>query len=187
MTKICTQCGDEKPLVEFYKHKGCVDGRVGQCIKCQLIKAQAYYCANKERLNIRNNKYNNSHKKQLSAQKKVYYQANKERENARVRAYQKDNREKYLKRKEEYYTTHKTQISNKEKAKGKIKRERLATGYIKKLLVQRTALKHGDIPDEMARVHRTILQFKRYLRSIESGKDQKGNQGACKESRRCVG
>ena len=173
MTKICTQCGEEKPLVEFYKHKRCVDGRVGQCKKCHAINVQAYYYANKEHLNIQKKKYAISHKKHLSAKRKVYYQANKERIIARGLAWEKNNREKYLKRKKEYYTTHKTQISNKEKAKRKIECERLATGYIKKLLVQRTALKHGDIPDWYVEKYRNYMILKRKnndKRKVEQGR-----------------
>ncbi len=34
LTKICIRCGDELPLVEFYKHKQMADGHLNKCKKC---------------------------------------------------------------------------------------------------------------------------------------------------------
>lgn len=32
--KVCFRCGVEKPLTEFYKHKGMADGHLGKCKTC---------------------------------------------------------------------------------------------------------------------------------------------------------
>lgn len=34
--KVCNNCGEEKPLTEFYKHSGCKDGHMNQCKSCKL-------------------------------------------------------------------------------------------------------------------------------------------------------
>jgi hypothetical protein len=40
--KKCNLCQKHKPLSEYYKHKGCVDGHVGQCKSCHTQKSNAY-------------------------------------------------------------------------------------------------------------------------------------------------
>jgi hypothetical protein len=35
-TKTCKKCGETKPLSEFYKAAGCVDGHRGECKKCTV-------------------------------------------------------------------------------------------------------------------------------------------------------
>lgn len=34
-TKVCSRCGRELPLTEFYKNDSCADGHIGQCKKCK--------------------------------------------------------------------------------------------------------------------------------------------------------
>jgi hypothetical protein len=46
--KRCKVCGEVKPLDEFYKAAGCVDGRRGECRSCFQAKAVARAEANPE-------------------------------------------------------------------------------------------------------------------------------------------
>lgn len=34
-TKVCSHCGRELPITEFYTSKTCKDGHAGQCKKCR--------------------------------------------------------------------------------------------------------------------------------------------------------
>lgn len=43
-TKVCSRCGRELPISEFYKSPRCADGHVGQCKRCKYEVA-------KERIN----------------------------------------------------------------------------------------------------------------------------------------
>ncbi len=45
-TKVCWVCGETKPIGEFYKAKGCVDGRRGDCRTCFQAARKAYRLAN---------------------------------------------------------------------------------------------------------------------------------------------
>ena len=46
--KHCNVCGELKPLDEFYKAPGCVDGHRGDCRACFQAKAVARSLANPE-------------------------------------------------------------------------------------------------------------------------------------------
>jgi hypothetical protein len=65
-TKVCSKCGQEKPLDEFYPARGMRDGRRSDCKVCNI------------------------------AAKKERYRRDPELAKARVRAWQQANRERYL-------------------------------------------------------------------------------------------
>ncbi len=44
MTKLCSKCGEEKPVIDFYRQKGGKDGLRAACKKC-FIKANTEYRA----------------------------------------------------------------------------------------------------------------------------------------------
>ncbi len=43
VTKICNDCGKDKPLTEFYKRALVKDGRTSYCIDCIRIRGQESY------------------------------------------------------------------------------------------------------------------------------------------------
>jgi len=87
-TKICTKCGENKELTEFYKRKQSEDGLRSACKTCArayrqankttiLAYASEYYQANKEAIITKNTEYYETNKVELAAQKAEYYQTNK--------------------------------------------------------------------------------------------------------------
>ena len=42
-TKKCSNCGEVKPLTEFYKNKGMKDGYQYECKKCNSERYKEYY------------------------------------------------------------------------------------------------------------------------------------------------
>ena len=48
--KVCTKCGIEKPLSEFYKHKGCCLGIDSQCKKCKETARVIWRKKNKKKV-----------------------------------------------------------------------------------------------------------------------------------------
>lgn len=42
-TKVCSRCGQEKPLTEFSPNKTCKDGHIGQCKKCNAEYKRKWY------------------------------------------------------------------------------------------------------------------------------------------------
>lgn len=45
-TKVCFKCVTEKPLSEFYKHKGMPDGHLGKCKECTKKDVREKYAEN---------------------------------------------------------------------------------------------------------------------------------------------
>lgn len=42
-TKVCSRCGQEKPLAEFAPNKKCKDGHIGRCKKCCAEYQKIWY------------------------------------------------------------------------------------------------------------------------------------------------
>jgi len=47
-TKVCTKCGEEKELREFYRREGSSDGRRTDCKECCSKNKRKYYENNRE-------------------------------------------------------------------------------------------------------------------------------------------
>ena len=143
-TKICSKCGEEKPLGEFYKNNSSKDGLYAYCKEC----------SRKEHLNfIRNNpdkhkKYKKKFKEEnLDWQEKYnkkYYQTHKKRHKEMAVLWVKKNPEKvkeiYLKR-----------VSN------------CTTYYIKRLL-KLNGFKKEQITPELIELKRMIIKTKRKIK-----------------------
>ena len=46
--KICTKCGEWKPLEEYHKNKNCKDGRLSTCRECKKEQNKQWNKNNKE-------------------------------------------------------------------------------------------------------------------------------------------
>lgn len=71
-TKICSKCGRELPLSEFYKNKTTKDGASYWCKKCNKKDSRRYYAANKEKIAERNRKYGTENKGKLAEYRRKY-------------------------------------------------------------------------------------------------------------------
>lgn len=41
--KICIRCGEEKPITEYYQHKGMADGHLNVCKECVKARIRKYW------------------------------------------------------------------------------------------------------------------------------------------------
>jgi hypothetical protein len=73
--KICKVCKTIKPIVDFYKHKQMLGGRLNICKKCHNLNAKINRLKNLERHREYDRKRRTSKKRIL--QKKSYYQSEK--------------------------------------------------------------------------------------------------------------
>ena len=107
-TKVCTKCGRELPLSDFYNNKSKKDGKASDCKYCYK-------------------EYNEANKEKIKEKRKEYYEKNKEK----FKEYYKNNEdhhkkyyEKNKERKKEYYENNKEKIKGYQKEYGKEYRKR---------------------------------------------------------------
>ena len=111
-TKVCTKCGRELPLSDFYNNKSKKDGKTSECKYCY----KEYSDANKEKIKDYKKEYNKEYYEKNKERKKEYKEKNKEK----FREYQKEYYENNKERRKEYDKEYRE--NNKEKLKEYIKK-----------------------------------------------------------------
>jgi len=94
--KTCTQCGETKPLTDYYAHKTNRDGRQGKCKNCIRANRRAWREANLERDLASKRAWREANPERQRANNRAWYAANPERRRAHTRAWQKANPERHL-------------------------------------------------------------------------------------------
>lgn len=98
--KVCTRCGDSKPVGEFYKDQSRADGRTAGCKLCIRNASRQYYRNNREkyREHYRNNRerciqytrnYQEKNKDAVREAKRLYRAAHRDDRIAYNRQYRK--------------------------------------------------------------------------------------------------
>jgi hypothetical protein len=101
--KVCSKCGSEKTLDEFYKQKNGYLGRRADCKVCSISKTKQwklkvpnydkeYRLKNRERINRTSLKYYYKHQNDCQEKGRVYYENNKTVLNEYSRNYYKKNK-----------------------------------------------------------------------------------------------
>lgn len=63
-TKKCIECGETKPLSDYYRNCGTKDGRINRCKTCQAPRTRAWNRANRDRLRESNRRYRERNREQ---------------------------------------------------------------------------------------------------------------------------
>jgi hypothetical protein len=104
-TKVCTKCGAEKPLTEFYRKKN--KNPVGACRQCCLDRNKANYEAHRQDRCAKQKIYSDSHREEKKAARRARYIAHREEILAKDRAYRKEHGEEVRARNRAYNKTRK--------------------------------------------------------------------------------
>jgi len=139
-TKICTICGEEKNLSEFYRHIGAKDGYFNECKKCICIKKKTPEFREKNRIRIKELRAKYPEKYRERAKK--WYRANPERYREKNTRYRTAHREEYKLMLRRYI-------------------ENLTDGYVSRVMGKRA----GELTPEVLESKRLIMQLKRELKS----------------------
>ena len=90
--KTCTNCGETKPLADYYKHAHCKMGVHPECKACFLERDRARRARDREKIRERD---------------RERYRANPEPKKTRARAYYAANREEQITKRREHYAANK--------------------------------------------------------------------------------
>lgn len=110
-TKVCSKCGVEKPIDEFYKDKHRKDGVRADCKSCVCKRQKKYGDNHKEERKEYNKEYNETHKEEL----KLYRETNKEEISEYAKEYNITHRVEKAKNYNKYYNNNKAKIREYEK------------------------------------------------------------------------
>ena len=170
-TKICSKCGRELPLSEFYKSKGYKYGIGSRCKKCTVEYHRKYRIENKERIAERDRKYRAENKGKIAERDRKYYAANKEKIAERKRKYRAENKEKIAEYRRKYYAENKEKIAERDRRYRAANKEKIAERdrkYQKELyahyIIARLRDQHIPINETTIELQRNRLLLKRYIR-----------------------
>lgn len=92
-SKVCTKCGEDKPLSEFRDRKDSKDGKRNNCRICQSNYNKVYNEANADYRTSQRKAFYSENQKRLLDIRKEYYASNKELIIQRKRSYERFKRE----------------------------------------------------------------------------------------------
>lgn len=98
ITKICTKCGKEKLITDFYIKTKSKDGYRPNCKECCIKYSKVYNTENKEKISEKKKIYH----KLIENKRKQYYIENKEEISEKQKIYNIENKEKISKKKKIY-------------------------------------------------------------------------------------
>ena len=124
-TKICTKCGIEKELSEFYRRKKSIDGLCPYCKLCIKKERSIYHQKNKNKIKLKNKKYRENNKEKLEEYRKKYYKKNRERILKNKKIYNKQHKEERSKQLKIYYKNNKKKLLKKLKIYRENNKEKL--------------------------------------------------------------
>lgn len=120
-SKVCTKCGEEKLLDEFWSSKRAKDGKLSKCKDClkkwrneHADEIEKWREEHKDKLKtyreIYNKKYNKEHKEQKKISSKKHYLQNKEKIINRAKIYYSDHKKEKKEYIKKYQEEHKDEL-----------------------------------------------------------------------------
>ena len=93
-TKMCTKCGGEKSLDDFYRRSDYPSSYTSHCKECILSRQRSHYNKNKEHKLKSNRAWHHANKEKISARKRTYRQNNKARISQKGKEWYRNNKER---------------------------------------------------------------------------------------------
>ncbi len=105
--KVCSKCGEIKPIFKFSVDKRNLDGRIGVCKKCRSREYLRYYYQNRDRILIQSKEHQKTSKRDRSIYFKNYREKHKEQLKKKAGKWYLENKEAIKERNLEFYQEHK--------------------------------------------------------------------------------
>ena len=87
--KVCTKCGERKPLADYYPMKGMRDGHRNDCIECNKAAKKARHAANPEPHRERVRQWAKDNSERVAEYQREYRKRDDVKRRARAAYYQK--------------------------------------------------------------------------------------------------
>ena len=100
--KICSECGFEKELINFYKDKKVADGYCSRCTDCENMRTSEYYEKNRDKISVKSHNRYIENIEKYKIRSDIYYKNNPYKKRKKNITWYKNNRLKrnlYVKRK----------------------------------------------------------------------------------------
>lgn len=104
--KICSKCGETKPIFKFSMEKRNLNGRTNICKACKIKEYLKYYYQNRERTLLKCKEYRDTNKGRRSMYYKKYQEDHKKQLKKNARKWYKKNRKRIKERNLQYYQEH---------------------------------------------------------------------------------
>lgn len=122
-SKICTKCGIEKPLSEFYNRKQTKDGKRSACKDCINFSNKKWINENREKYSQYQRKYLKENKEHFAGLRKKYRKENPERYSEYGKKHYCENREKRILKSRNWYLKNKDKVVKRTIKRNKKKRK----------------------------------------------------------------
>ena len=187
-TKICTKCGEEKPLSEFYKTVKRGKAHIkAECKKCNNLRSKKQYwddpeLARKrgrdygkkvtsekgdtwEKRKILSNKHREKNKEKIKKQLRKHYLDNKDKICERARLHRLENKDKIKERVKKSRERNNDEHLKKERKRNNKYTLELSDCYIRNLLREKSGITTDQINNhpELVEQRRAIIQLKRAI------------------------
>lgn len=94
LTKICTKCGERKPIDSFYKKEKCRFGVMSSCKVCVYKQVRKWREDNPEKMLEINRNWNKNNCEKIKKKSRKWYKNNSEKACEKSRKYRKENSDK---------------------------------------------------------------------------------------------
>ena len=83
--KICSKCGIEKDLNDFYKRKDTKDGLRSDCKECKDLVSKKYHENHKEEIDLYQKNYKVENEEKIKENNRINYDINKKEIREKIR------------------------------------------------------------------------------------------------------
>jgi len=96
--KVCSKCGETKPIFKFSVEMRNISGRTNICKACKILEYLKYYYQNREKILIKCKEYRDNDKVNRSAYSKKYQKDHKKKLKKLAKKWYKKNRKRIKER-----------------------------------------------------------------------------------------
>jgi hypothetical protein len=118
-TKVCSKCGEIKPITEFTKNKNSKDGLKCMCKSCAVILGRKYRKDHADKKKETCSNYRKNNKEKIKEQSKKYYKRTKEERKKYNQKWHQENKAKHRAKIKEWIDKHREELNARDRERRK--------------------------------------------------------------------